>query len=64
MSSDYNNWNDVNVLCGLGASSVVLQLISTFIGQNKKFFFMHASKKGVLHLCTWLERVKLEIHLI
>ena len=25
---------------------------------------MHVSKKGVLHLCTLLVRVKLEIHLI
>ena len=31
---------------------------------KQKIFLMHVSKEGVLHLCTWLVRVKLEIHLI
>jgi hypothetical protein len=30
----------------------VLKLISTFIGQNKEFFFMHVLKKDVLFLCA------------
>jgi hypothetical protein len=30
----------------------VLKLISTFIGQNEEFFFMHVLKKDVLLLCA------------
>jgi hypothetical protein len=30
----------------------VLKLISTFIGQNKEFFFMHVLKKDALLLCA------------
>ena len=30
----------------------VLKLISTFIGQNKAFFFAHVLKKDVLLLCA------------
>jgi hypothetical protein len=30
----------------------VLKLISTFIDQNPKFFFMHVLKKDVLLLCA------------
>ena len=30
----------------------VLKLVSTFIGQNKEFFFMHVLKTDVLLLCA------------
>jgi hypothetical protein len=39
----------------------VLKLISTFIAQNKEFFFMHVLKKDILLLCTKPMRKKLEI---
>jgi hypothetical protein len=37
----------------------VLKLISTFIGQNKEFFFIHVLKRDVLLLCAY--SMKLEI---
>ncbi len=30
----------------------MLKLISSFIGQNKEFFFMHVMKKDALLLCA------------
>jgi hypothetical protein len=37
----------------------VLKLISTFISQNKEFFFLHVLKKDVLLLCAYTMRKKL-----
>ena len=45
-----NNLNTKTRLNGHGYSGFVFKIISTFIGQNPKFFFMHVLKKDALLL--------------
>jgi hypothetical protein len=50
MEISINTKTRLQVMTG---ASFSVKLISTFIGQNKEFFFMNVLKKDVLLLCAY-----------